>query len=282
MAVRLDKNLRATIDKVVASYNNKVYRYQRKGLSVPSRTSYKDIISLGSRKSIKKELARLSSFSMKSNENIVFKGQMVSSFQKTSFDERTNLAKKLLKKRIRALGKTEYTIYGNKTGYTMRDRALFLRLNEQLNKGHIKSDKMISNLRKLQRLESTSFEDYLKMDKNERDSFMNLLNRIENPYINPKLKESYLESLTELGHAYGYDSKKLAEIEEKLKQISNEDFEKLFTEDIGIRKILSYYDILKINLGKSNTSIEANREAVMDLYDSIYDNVNQIVERYVV
>lgn len=280
MAVRLDKNLRATIDKVVASYNSKLYRYKKKGLSVPERTSYQKIISLGSRKSINRELSRLSSFNIKSNENIIYKGNMISSFEKNNFDTRTALSKKLLKKRIRALGKTEYTIYGNKTGYTMRDRALFLRLNEQLDKGQIRSDKMISNLRKLQRLESTSFDDYLKMDSSERESFMNLLNRIENPYINPKLKESYLESLTDLGYHYGYDPKKLAEIEEKLKQISNEDFEKLFTEDIGIRKILSYYDILKINLGRNNDSIEANREAVIDLYDNIYSNINQIMERY--
>lgn len=280
MAVRLDKNLRATIDKVVASYNSKLYRYKKKGLSVPERTSYQKIISLGSRKSINRELSRLSSFNIKSNENIIYKGNMISSFEKNNFDTRTALSKKLLKKRIRALGKTEYTIYGNKTGYTMRDRALFLRLNEQLDKGQIRSDKMISNLRKLQRLESTSFDDYLKMDSSERESFMNLLNRIENPYINPKLKESYLESLTDLGYHYGYDPKRLAEIEEKLKQISNEDFEKLFTEDIGIRKILSYYDILKINLGRNNDSIEANREAVIDLYDNIYSNINQIMERY--
>ena len=279
MAVRLDKNLRATIDKVVASYNTKLYRYKRKGLSVPERTSYQKIISLGSRKSINKELSRLSSFNIKSNENIIYKGNMISSFEKNNFDTRTALSKKLLKKRIRALGKTEYTIYGNKTGYTMRDRALFLRLNEQLDKGQLRSDKMISNLRKLQRLENTTFDDYLGMDKAERESFMNLLNRIENPYINPKLKESYLESLTDLGYHYGYDPKKLAEIEEKLKQISNEDFEKLFTEDIGIRKILSYYDILKINLGRNNDSIEANREAVIDLYDNIYSNINQIMER---
>lgn len=277
MAVRFDKVLRATIDSIVASYNQKVYRYKKKGLSVPSRTSFKEIASLGSRKAINRELSRLKSFNIKSNENIVYKGKMVSSFEKSNFEKRTALSKSLLKRRIRNLGKTEYTMYGNKTGYTMRDRALFLKLNEQLDKGNIKSDKLISNLRKLQRLERTSYNDFLSMSSSQKESFMNLLNRIENPYVNPKLKEHYLEALTDLGYAYGYDSQKLAEIEAKLKQISNEDFEKLFTEDIGIRKILSYYDILKINLGKNNSSIEANREAVIDLYDNIYDNINQIL-----
>lgn len=279
MAVRLDKTIRATIDKIVASYNRKITSYRKKGLSTPEKTSFSEIISLGSRKSINRELKRLQSLNIKNVENVVFKGQMVSNFEKTNIEKRMRLSKRLLKNRIKKLAGTEYKMFGKNAGYTMGDRAMFLDLEKRLNNGQLRSDKLISNLRKLQRLENTSIEDYFKMDKNEKESFINLLNRSETPYINPKLKENYLEALTDLGHHYGYDSKKLAEIEKKLKTLSNEDFEKIFTEDLGIRKILSYYDILKINLGYND--VRENMESVINLYDNIYDNINQIMETYV-
>lgn len=279
MAVRLDKDLRATIDKIVASYNRKINKYKRMGLKTPEKTSYQNIIKLPTRKSIKSELKRLQSLNLKSVDNIVYKGELTTIYEKETFEKRLRLSKRKIKTRIKNLVNTEYKIYGNKTGYTMGDRALFLNLENRLKNGQIKNDKLISNLRKLERLNQTPFDVYVKMDSKEKESFISLFNRIENPYINKKLKDNYLESLTDLGSSYGYDSKKLAEIEEKLKTLSNEDFEKMFTEDIGIRKVLSYYDILKINLGTESNYME-NKEAVFNLYDNIYDNINQIVESY--
>lgn len=279
MAVRLDKELRATIDKVVASYNRKINKYKRMGLRTPNKASYINIAKLPTRKSIKSELKRLQSLNLKSVDTIVYKGELTTVYEKENFEKRLGSAKRKLKTRIKNLVNTEFKMYGNKTGYSMGDRALFLNLENRLKNGQIKNDKLISNLRKLERLNQTPFDVYNKMNEKEKESFISLFNRIENPYINKKLKDNYLESLTDLGYHYGYDREKLTEIEEKLKTLTNEDFEKMFTEDLGIRKVLSYYDILKINLG-SESNYEENKEAIFNLYDNIYDNINQIVESY--
>lgn len=278
MAVRLDKNLRATIDKVVASYNRKITKYKKLGYTTPSKVSYQDIIKLPSRKSILNELKNLNELSVKNIDTIIYKGHKTSIYEKESIEKKLLKSKRLLKSRIKNQIKTDYKLYGKNAGFTMGDRVNFLNLYDNLEKGQIRGDKLISNLRKLQRIENIKLEDYYEMNKNEKESFMNLITRIENPFINKKLKENYLEALSDLGSSYGYDSKKLAEIEKKLKQLTNEDFEKMFTEDLGIRRILSYYDILKINIGSNN--IKDNKEAIFDLYDNIYDNINQIVSSY--
>ena len=278
MAVRLDKTLRATIDKVVASYNRKISRYKKLGYNVPKKAKYMDIASLPSRKSILSELKNMQKLNIKNVDSIVFKGHLTTIFEKQSLEKRLKKSTRLLKNRIIKLANTEFKMYGKETGYTFGDRASFLNLYNKLDKGQLRGDKLISSLRKYQRLSNTSLEDYYNFSESERESFNNLLTRIENPYINSKLKDNYLEALSDLGYAYGYDNEKLANMEKKLKKLTNAEFEKLFTEDLGIRKILSYYDILKINLGANN--ISDNRESVFDLYDNIYDNLDKILESY--
>jgi Golgi nucleoside diphosphatase len=166
-------------------------------------------------------------------------------------------------------------MYGKSTGFTMGDRFNINELTGALKNGKIRNDKLISNIRKYERLSTTDFSSLFSPDKKDlKESFEELLNRIENPVINKKLKESYLESLTDLGYAYGYDKEKLAEIEKKLKSLSNEEFEKLFTEDIGMQRVFSYYDILKMNMGSNFLD---NQEDVFSLYDNIYDNLDEII-----
>lgn len=279
MGVRLDKELRATIDKVVASYNRKISYYMKKGYKgLPSKTSFREIANLGSRKLIKNELSALSKLNRKTVGSFLNQGRFVSDYEYGKIATRITRSKRALKLRINKLANLEYKKFGAKAGFTMSDKVVMEDMYGSLGKGYIKSDKLISSLRKYQRLEKISAKDFFNLSKDEQESIINLLNRIDNPYINPDLKKNYLEALTDLGYNYGYDSKKLAEIEKKLSQLSPEEFEKVFTEDLGVRRILSYYDIMKMNLAKGIGVDSRDKEEIFDIYDNIYNNLNEIIK----
>lgn len=276
MAVRLDKDLRATIDKVVASYNRKINYYKRQGFNVlPEKTTYQEIVNLGSRKAIKQELKLMENLNRKNLDSMIYNGNLTTRYEMNYYKAKINRAKRILRGRIKNLSKTELKMYGKSTGFTMGDRFNINELTGALQQGKIRSDKLIANIRKYDRLRMLDLSDLLKPDFSDlKESVKNLLNRVENPLINTKLKESYLESLTDLGYAYGYDKDKLAEIEKKLKGLSNEEFEKLFTEDIGMQRVFSYYDILKMNIGSNFLD---NQEDVFNLYDNLYNNIDDII-----
>lgn len=278
MAVRITNDLKATIRKMVASYNRKISYYNKKGIeNLPSKASVKQITSLGSRKAINRELKLLSGFNRKSVDTIVVNNTKSTTFERNYFNEKVRASKSALKTRIKTLGKMELKTAGKGAGFTYNDRfnLLYGNINEGLNKGRIRNDKLISNMRKYEKISTTSFKDYLNMNKSEKENFMNLLARAENPYINPKVKESFLESLTDLGYAYGIDNKKLSLIESKLKGLSNEEFDKIFTQDLAMQKIFDYYYIMKMQLGRNAFE---NQNDVNDLFDTLFDNIDEIIQ----
>lgn len=278
MAVRLDKTLRATINKIVASYNQKLRYYNKKGYSsLPNKASVKRIKSLSSRKAINKELASLKEFNKSSVEKVYYGDLVGTAYEKKYFENKIKSSKLALRKRIKNIGKMEFKTAGKGAGFTYADRfdLLYGNIDEGLNKGRIRSDKLISNMRKYERISTTSYKDYLSMSKDEKESFMNLLERAENPYINPKLKEQFLNSMNDLGYAYGIDKEKLALIEKKINSLNNDEFDRVFTRDLAVQKIFDYYYLMKMQLGRN--SVE-NQEEVKDLFDTLYSNIDEIVK----
>ena len=277
MAVKITNDLRATIRKSVASYNRKISYYNKKGIvNLPSKASVKAIINLGSRKAINRELKLMGGFGRKSVKGIIVDNELVPSYEREYFNERVKASKKALKNRIKAIGEMELKTAGKGAGFTYSDRfnLLYGSINKGLQNGKIRSDKLISNMRKYEKINTTSFKDYIKMSDSEKEAFMNLLARSENPYINPKLRDSFIESLNDLGYAYGIDPEKMAEIEKKLKGLSPEEFDKIFSQDLAMQKMFDYYYIMKMQLGANAFD---NQEEVRDLFDTLYDNIDEIV-----
>lgn len=277
--VKMTSNYKATIKKVVASYNRKLSYYKKKGIEgLPEKASVKKITGLGSIKTINRELRLLSSLNKKSISPIVVKNNLYTSFEKKYFQEKVKASKLALRNRIKEIGKIELKTAGRGAGFTYNDRfdLLYGNINEGLNKGRIRSDKLISNMRKYERISTTSFKDYVEMSKDEKKAFMNLLDRAENPYVNQKLKEQFLNSLNDLGYAYGIDNQKLSVIEENLNSLTNEEFEKVFSHDLAVQKIFDYYYLMKLQLGRNSLD---NQSDVQDLFDTLYDNIGEIVKR---
>lgn len=278
MAVKISNDLRATIRKSVASYNRKISYYSKKGyVNLPIKASTKTILDLGSKKAINRELKLMGSFGKKNVEGVIYNGIYAPSYEKIYFDTRIRASKQALKRIIKSLGETELKTAGKGAGFTYSDRfnLLYGSINEGLSNGKIRNDKLISNMRKYQKISTTSFKDYIKMSKKEKEAFMNLLTRAENPYINPKLRDSFIESLNDLGYAYGINGEKMAEIEKRLKSLTPEEFDKIFSQDLAMQKMFDYYYIMKMQLGANAFD---NQAEVNDLFDTLYDNIDEIVQ----
>lgn len=277
MAVKITNDYKATIKKSVASYNRKITYYRKKGYrNLPSKTSVKAITGLENRKLINRELKLMSNLNKKSLDAIVVKNELSSIYERNYFNEKLKASKKALRIRIKNIGETEFKVAGRGAGFTYNDRfkLLYKELDEGLNYGRLRNDKLISNMRKYQKISSTSFADYLKMSKDEKQSFMNLLARSETPYINPKIKQSFIDSLNDLGYAYGIDKSKLAIIEKKIMGLSDDDFDRVFTQDLAMQKVFDYYYIMKMQLGSNAFE---NKNEVEGLFDALYSNIDEII-----
>ena len=269
MAVRFDNELKATIRKVVASYNRKLKYYEKKGIKgLPEKASYKTVASLGSRKSIKNELKALTKLNAKSIDRIVLGGTLTTQFEKDKITKRLASSRKILKGRINKLANLELKYFGKKTGVTLGEQVSMLDLMGSLKQGRLRNDKLISNLRKYEIVSGVSASDYINMTKSERESFDKLLNRIESPYVNPKFKQSYTDMIIDLGYTYGVDKDKLNKIEKSLSKLSDEEFDKLFTEDLAFKRAINYYVINQVNLG-----IMDNKDEVENLFNNMYENI---------
>lgn len=278
MAVKISNDLRATIRKMVASYNRKLTYYGKKGYTnLPLKASTKYISNLGSKKAITRELKLLGSLNRKSIDKTIYKNILTSSFERGYFETKVRASKLALKTRINDLARTEFKVAGKGAGFTYADRfnLLYGDIDQGLKNGKIRNDKLISNMRKYQKISTTSFKDYLNMSKDEKESFMNLLARAENPYVNPKLKQSFIDSLNDLGYAYGIDKEKLAEIEKKIKGLSDSEFERIYTQDLAMQKMFDYYYLMKMQLGVNSFD---NQDEVNDLFSTLYDNIDEIIK----
>ena len=167
--------------------------------------------SLGSRASINRELKLLQNLSKKTLDKYVYNGILTNKYEENYFKKKIQTSKRLLRNRIKKISEIEFKTAGKKAGFTYGDRfnLLYGDLDSALKKGQLRNDKLISNMRKLERVSTTSYGDYLAMSEESKNAFMSLLNIVENPYVNPRLSDSYIDSLTDLGYAYGYDKDKL-------------------------------------------------------------------------
>jgi hypothetical protein len=92
-------------------------------------------------------------------------------------------------------------------------------------------------------------------------------------------KENYFEMFAVLGYFMGYDADKLNEIKDKLYKLRPDKFLKLFNEERAIKAILDYYPLI-INGDTMLVNKEDYKEDVINLYDAIYENIDDILQGY--
>lgn len=262
MAIRYDKKLNAEIRKQVNNFNAKIRYYEKQGkLLLPEKVSISDIKDTSyTRQDIRRKLNRLKRLNKKSVELVTSKGGVTSTiYEKRNLEiefmrasrKINNKIKKFKQTRVRSFGKNEDVTIAEMFGEEMQN---------VMSKRQILNENKISNL-----------------NLKERERLKRLLTRINNQQISPTFKNNYIDALTSTGYFYDYDTDKLKTIEDKLDKLTDEDFTSLFSSDVGIKSILDYYKLLKMQSGFNPSDA---KDDVKQVYDAIYDNIDDILKNY--
>lgn len=263
MAVRYDKKLNTEIRKVVNNFNSKIRRLEKeeKNLLLPERVSIKELkSSVSSRAELRRELAKLSRYSKRGIEKTTTTagGLEISRYELEETLRETRRIKASLTRRINRLGSTTPTVFGVKQSATYSQMGL-----EQLSNLKARRRSLEKNIKKLSKEEFKDFRKQLAINKQKEK------------YRNEIFMENYVDKmLFNLGYFIGYDKDKINTIKEKLMQLDETQFLRLFETDEGIRALKDYYpEIHRNNMTKI-------KEDVSNLYDELLANIDNIIKDY--
>lgn len=270
MAIRYDKKLNQEINRTIKNFNQKIARLEKEQRDLlPSKITKKDLKSnVYTRTELKRKLKELQRFSTRGAEEVITTSggvrltkYVINEIKRENARIKRNITREINRLRIekpKIFGKTQTSTFSE-----MGD-------SDYLN--------LVARRKALEK-------DINKLSRDELERFTKLIEKTgrNQQYMNTVFKENYFGMLTDLAYYYGYDNKKLNEMKKKLMKLKPNDFLRLFKEDKSIRAILDYYPIVTSNFD-FNTGMYVNRmdyqEDVMNLYDALYDNLDDILKDY--
>ena len=271
MAIRYDKKLNQEINRTIKNFNQKIARLEKQERELlPSKITKKDLKnSVYTRTELQRKLKELQRFSSRGAEDIITTrgGVRLTQYELQNIKRENARVKRNITREINRLKVNKPKIFGKTQTATFSQMGDTDFLNLVARRKALEKD-----INKLSREEFERFAKLVaKTGKNQQ-------------YMNTVFKENYFKMLTDLAYYYGYDNKKLNEMKKKLMKLKPNDFLRLFKEDKSIRAILDYYPIVTSNFD-FNTGMYVNRmdyqEDVMNLYDALYDNLDDILKDYV-
>lgn len=270
MAIRYDKKLNQEINRTIKNFNQKIARLEKeKKELLPSKITKKDLKeNVYTRTELYRKLKELQRFSNRGAEDIIATSGDV---RLTLYDyqniKRENARiKRNITREINRLRVSKPKVFGKIQSSTFSQMGDTDYLN------------LVARRKALEK-------DINKLSRDELERFRKLIEKTgkSQQYMNSIFKENYFEMLTDLAYYYGYDNKKLNEMKKKIMKLKPNDFLRLFKEDKSIRAILDYYPIVTSNFDFSS-GMYVNRmdyqEDVINLYDALYDNLDDILKDY--
>lgn len=271
MAIRYDKKLNQEINRTIKNFNQKIARLEKQERELlPSKITKKDLKeSVYSRRQLQRKLKELQRFSKRGAEDIITTrgGVRLTKYELNEIKRENARIKRNITREINRLKVNKPKIFGKSQSATFSQMGDTDYLNLVARRKALEKD--------INKLSREEFERFTKLvEKTGRNQ----------EYMNNIFKENYFEMLTDLAYYYGYDNKKLDEMKKKLMKLKPNDFLRLFKEDKSIRAILDYYPIVTSNFD-FNSGMYVNRmdyqEDVMNLYNELYDNLDEILKDYV-
>lgn len=263
MAIRYDKKLNREIDKAIKNYNQKIDRLRRQGFEIlPDRISKKELKeSVYNRGELFRKINELKSFSERGAEKVTTTkgGVRITEYEiKRIKKERKRILQKLTKE-INVLETEKPRVFGKVQASTFSQMGDTHYLNLKEKRDRLLADFNLLNLEEYKRY----IETLGKVSKNMQ-------------YYDNLFKESYFKMLTDLAYFYGYDTNKLNEMKEKLFKLPSSKFMKLFQYEKSIRAILDYYPMIT----KTGYNPMNYKDDVTVLYDTLYENLDEILKEY--
>ena len=270
MAIRYDKKLKQEINRTIKNFNQKIARLEKQERELlPSKITKKELkSSVYNRTELRRKLKELQRFSTRGVEDVIETsgGARLTKYDYQNIKRENARIKRNITREINRLKIEKPKIFGKIQSSTFSEMGDTDYLNLVARRNALEKD--------INKLSREEFERFTKLiEKTGRNQ----------QYMNTVFKENYFEMLTDLAYYYGYDNKKLDEMKKKLMKLKPNDFLRLFKEDKSIRAILDYYPIVTSNFD-FNTGMYVNRmdyqEDVMNLYDALYDNLDDILKDY--
>lgn len=270
MAIRYDKRLNQEINRTIKNFNQKIARLEKQEKELlPSKITKRELKdSVYTRTELYRKLKELQRFSNRGAENIIATsgGVRLTRYDYQNIKRENTRIKRNITREINRLRVEKPKIFGKTQSSTFSEMGDSDYLN------------LVARRKALEK-------DINKLSKEELERFRKLIEKTgkSQQYMNSIFKENYFEMLTDLAYYYGYDNKKLNEMKKKIMKLKPNDFLRLFKEDKSIRAILDYYPIVTSNFDFSS-GMYVNRmdyqEDVINLYDALYDNLDDILKDY--
>jgi len=270
MAIRYDKKLNQQINRTIKNFNQKIARLEKEQKQMlPTRITKSQLKSdVYTRNELKRRLKQLQRFSVRGAEEIITTkgGVRLTQYELNELKRENARVKRNITRELNRLKVNKPKVFGKIQSSTFSEMGD----TEYLN--------LVARREALEK-------NITKISKEEFERLKKLVEKTgrSQQYMNNVFKENYFEMLTDLAYYYGYDNNKLIEMKKKIMKLKPNDFLKLFKEDKSIRAILDYYPIVTSNFD-FNSGMYVNRmdyqEDVLNLYDSLYDNLDDILKDY--
>ena len=265
MAIRYDKKLNQEINRTIKNFNQKIARLEKQERELlPSKITKKDLKeSVYTRRELQRKLRELQRFSKRGAEDIITTrgGVRLTKYELNEIKRENARVKRNITREINRLRVEKPKIFGKSQSATFSQMGDTDYLNLVARRKALEKD--------INKLSREEFERFTKLvEKTGRNQ----------EYMNNIFKENYFDMLTKTAYYFDYDNDKLNMLKQKLMSLKPNDFLKLFKEDKSIRAILDYYPVVTNSFNAINP--DDIREDVINLYDNLIDNIDEIIQDY--
>ena len=265
MAIRYDKSLNQEINRTIKNFNQKIARLEKQERELlPSKITKKELKeSVYTRAELNRKLKELQRFSKRNAEDIITTsgGARLTKYDYQNIKQENARIKRNITREINRLRVEKPKIFGKLQSSTFSEMGDSDYLN------------LVARRKALEK-------NINKLSKDEFGRFKKLVEKTgkSQQYMNNIFKENYFEMLTDLAYYFDYDNDKLNLLRQKLMNLKPNDFLKLFKDDKSIRAILDYYPIITNSFNAINP--DDIKEDVVNLYDNLIDNLDDILKDY--
>lgn len=266
MAIRYDKKLNQEINRTIKNFNQKIARLEKQERELlPTKITKKDLKSnVYTRTELQRKLKELQRFSTRGAEDVITTsgGVRLTKYELNEIKRENARVKRNITREINRLKTDKPKIFGKKQTSTFSEMGDTDYLN------------LVARRKALEK-------DINKLSREEFERFTKLVEKTgkNQAYMNNIFKENYFKMLTDLAYYYDYDANKLNILRQKLMNLKPNSFLKLFKEDKSVRAIIDYYPVITKNFNAINP--DDIKEDVVNLYDSLIDNIDDIIKDYV-
>jgi hypothetical protein len=265
MAIRYDKKLNQEINRTIKNFNQKIARLEKQERELlPSKITKKDLkSSVYTRTELRRKLKELQRFSTRGAEDVITTrgGVRLTKYELSEIKRENARVKRNITREINRLKVEKPKVFGKTQTSTFSEMGDTDYLN------------LVARRKALEK-------DINKLSRDELERFTKLIEKTgkNQQYMNNIFKQNYFDMLTDLAYYFDYDNDKLNLLKQKLMNLKSNDFLKLFKEDKSIRAILDYYPVVTNSFNAINP--DDIKEDVINLYDTLIDNIDEIIQDY--